>query len=89
MKNSTNNSMNSCKNSSENCKSSKASTSKNSKNCKDKSSMKDSMDNSDKPPAYDYYPTSMRIRSDPNTNAVIPSDEAVSDVKRWADFNAK
>ncbi|MFI3206352.1 MAG: hypothetical protein R3Y33_03805 [Clostridia bacterium] len=48
-----------------------------------------SFDNSDKPPAYDIFPTSMRIRIDPVTNAVIPSDEAVYDVKRWVDFNTK
>ncbi|MFI3326413.1 MAG: hypothetical protein R3Y35_09595 [Clostridia bacterium] len=41
------------------------------------------------PPAYDIFPTSMRIRTDPKTNAVIPSDQAVEDVKRWVDYNTK
>lgn len=41
-------------------------------------------------PAYDIFPTSMRIKKiDPKTNAVIPSDEAVEDVKRWVDYNTK
>lgn len=41
------------------------------------------------PPTLDSYPTSMRIRSDPETNAVIPTEEAVEQAKRWADFNTK
>ncbi len=45
--------------------------------------------NQDLPPLYDSFPTSMRIRKDPETNAVIPTDQAVEDVKKWADFNEK
>lgn len=46
--------------------------------------------NDEHPPAYDIFPTSMRIKKiDPKTNAVIPSDEAVEDVKRWVDYNTK
>lgn len=41
------------------------------------------------PPAYDVFPTSMRIKTDPITNAVIPSEQAVEDVKRWVDYNTK
>lgn len=41
------------------------------------------------PPAYDIFPTSMRIKTDPTTNAVIPSEQAVEDVKRWVDYNTK
>lgn len=43
----------------------------------------------DLPPTLDTYPTSMRIRTDPTTNAVIPTDEAVEQAKRWVEINAK
>ncbi|MEG1427420.1 MAG: hypothetical protein RSC76_06995 [Oscillospiraceae bacterium] len=41
------------------------------------------------PPVLDTYPPSMRIKTDPVTNAVIPTNEAVSAAKRWVDFNTK
>ncbi len=41
------------------------------------------------PPVYDTFPTSMKIRTDPITNVTIPSDEAVSEVKRWSETNQK
>lgn len=43
----------------------------------------------DMPPAYDSFPTSMRIRIDPTNNTSIPANEAVNEVKRWVDYNAK
>ncbi len=43
----------------------------------------------DTTPLYDSFPTSMKIKKDPQTNVSIPTDQAVEDVKKWADYNAK
>lgn len=46
-------------------------------------------DNPFPPPILEAYPPSMRIDVDPETNASIPTDQAVEDTKRWVDFNIK
>ncbi len=43
----------------------------------------------DPPPLFDSFPTSMRTRIDPKTNVVLPKIDAVKDVKRWCEENAK
>ncbi len=41
------------------------------------------------PPLYDTFPTSIRTRIDPKTNAVIPKIDAVKDLRRWCEENTK
>ncbi len=43
----------------------------------------------EQPPLYDGFPTSMKIREDPVTHTVIPTNQQVEDVKKWVDFNTK